>query len=195
MKSIQFHLNRIKNIQDTDWFHSFKDKESLSKVVSNLDFLELMINEIDNFHKRIRNESDDFKKPLQETVNKYFDTLSKYVEHIRINNPQYENREAFRKLVNDSILMYHTQPGIKKSFSQVYKKIIRPIQEQVVDTNIFRLDPVGYEIAELGKNISVQYNYIKRLQIDFRLAYRKYSNHVADSKSNLTLGRNKINWG
>jgi hypothetical protein len=193
-KILTSNFIRMKNIQNADWFHSFEDKESLSKIVSNIDFLELMINEIDNFHKRIRSESDDFKKPLQEKVNKYFDTLGKYVEHVRINTPQYPNCTDFRNLVNDSILMFHQQPGIKKQFSEVYKKIIRPIQEVVIDKNIFRVDPIGYEIAELGKDISVQYNYVKLLTIDFRLAYRKYSNLVKEAQDKLTEARNKINW-
>src|SRR3990172_865279 len=172
---------RIGKLQDKELFHSFEDKESLSVLLSNLDFLELMINEIDSFHKRIRKESDDLRKPLQEKVNRYFDTLANYVEHVRIHNPQYANVTAFRNLVNNAIVTYHQQQGFKREFTKVYKTIIRPIQEQLVQTNIFRLDPIGFEIAELGKDVSIQYNYLKRMTIGFRLDYRKFSIKVKEA--------------
>ncbi len=194
-KILTGNFTRIRKIQDKELFSAFNDKDSFSKILSNIDFLELMIGEIDSFHKRIRGESDEIRKTLQEDVNKYFDTLAKYVEHVRINNPQYQGVTAFRNLVNNSILMYHQQPGMKHKFTEVYKKIIRPIQEQVVQTNIFRIDPIGFEIAELGKSISLQFSYIKRMTIDFRIDYRKFSRHVKDTQDSLIMVRNKINWG
>lgn len=186
---------RIRNIQDKDLFHAFKDKESLSTILSNLDFIELMINEIDNFHKRIRKESDDLRKPLQDKFNKYFETLANYVEHVTKNNPQYPSRDAFRDLVNNSITMFHQQKDFKQQLTKVYKTIIRPIQEQVVQTNIFRSDPIGFEIAELGRDISIQYNYLKRMTIEFRLDYRKFSRQVKEVQDRLIEASQKINWG
>lgn len=185
---------RIKNIQDKDLFHSFKDKESLTTIMSNIDFLELMINEIDIYHKSIRKASDDIKKPLQEKTNKYFDMLGSYVEHVRKNKPDYPNRDDFRDLVNKSIIMMHEQKELKQKMTTVYRSIIRPIQKQVVVTNIFRNDPLGYEIAELGKDISIQYNYLKYMTIEFRLDYRKFSLQIKDSQKKLIELRQKINW-
>lgn len=193
-KILTDNFTRIRKIHDKELFNAFKDKDSFSKILSNIDFLELIIGEIDSFNKQIRSESDEIKKPLQEDINKYFDILGKYVEHIRVNNPQYDGVTDFHNLVNNSILIYHKQPEMKVKLTEVYKKIIRPIQEQVVQTNIFRSDPLGYEIAELGKSISLRYSYLKRMTIEFRLAYRQFSRHVKDRQDALIKARQKINW-
>jgi hypothetical protein len=185
---------RIRNIQDKELFHAFKDKKSLSTILSNLDYLELMINEVDNYHKLIKNDSDNLRKPLHKKINKYFDTLARYGEHIRINNPQYPHQEDFENLVNDSIFRYHQQQGLKQQLAKVYKTIIHPIQEMLVQSNIFRVDPIGFEIAELGKDISIQYESLRLLTVKFRLDYREFSSNVRQVKKNLSEERKKINW-
>lgn len=193
-KILTSDFSRIKKMEDKDLYGAFEDKESLSKLLSNIDFIELMINEINTFHKRIRLESDALRKPLQEKINRYFDALANYIENIRKNDPQYEHRDEFKKLVNDSIIMFHSSQGQKRALKEVYKEIIRPIQRSVVTTNIFRNDPLGFQIAELGKDISVQYNYVKLLTIEFRLSYRRLSGHVKKAQKDLSEARGKINW-
>ena len=65
----------------------------------------------------------------------------------------------------------------------------------VVETNIFRIDSIGFKIADLGKKISYQYNYLKRLIIDFKLDYRKFHKYVDNSQCELKKEQNKITWG
>lgn len=194
-KILTSDFTRIRNIQDKELFNAFLEKKSYSQILSYLDFVELIINEIDFYHKKIRKESDDLRRPLQEKLNEYMDILASYPDHVRENNPQYPNRDEFKDLVSDSIFMFHDEQGLKNQISNIYKKIIRPIQEKVVQTNIFRLDPIGFKIAELGKDISIQYNYIKRLTVVFRLEYRRFSRKVEKTQEKLIEERKKINWG
>lgn len=193
-KILTSDFERIKGIEDKDLFHAFDDKESLSTILSNVDYIALLINEIDSFHKRIRKESDDLRKPLTEKVNKYFDKLADYVEHVRKDNPQYEQREEFRKMCNDALVLNFKEKGFGRQFTKVYKTIIRPIQEKVVSTNIYRLDTHASEIAVLGKDISIQFNYLKRMTMEFRLDYRKFSGFVKEAQDKLIESRQKINW-
>ena len=90
--------------------------------------------------------------------------------------------------------MYHKQKTPKMGLIKIYKTIVRPIQNQVIVTNIFRADKLGKEIAELGKDISVQYGYLKKLTIEFRLDYRKFSVMVKESQDRLVEARGKIKW-
>lgn len=185
---------RIGSMQDKDLFHAFADKESLSIILSNLDYIELLINEIDSFHKRIRKESDDLRKPLTEKVNKYFDKLADYIGHMERDNPQYECREEFIKMCNDALVLNFREKGFGRQFTKVYKTIIRPIQEMVVNTKIYQLDSHASEIAVLGKDISIQFNYLKRMTVVFRLDYRKFSRSVKEAQDRLVESRQKINW-
>ncbi len=185
-------FKRIENIDDHELFHAIKQPNSISAILSHLDFIEKITFEIENFHIKIRAESDELRKPMQGNVNEYFNLLAKYVEHVRVNNPQYEHRDEFRTLVNDSIL---SQQQISRAdLKTVYRKIVRPIQKKVVETNIFRLDSIGKEIADMGKIISMEYNYLKSITTTFRLEYRRFYLAILDSHMFLDKERSKIKW-
>lgn len=187
-------FDRLKRIEDDQLFHAIKEKSSLSKLLSNIDFAEKLIPEIDRYHAHCRKESEQLRNPLQELINKYIDLLSDYVEHVRLTNPNYPHCTEFRNLVNDSILRYHQELSRTRQLKKFYREILRPIQEKVVETNIFRVDQKAFQIADLGKRISYQYNYLKRLVIEFKLDYRKFYKYVTDTKNNLNIERENITW-
>ncbi len=185
-------FKRIDNIDDHELFHAINRPDSISAILSHLDYIEKLTFEIENFHIKIRAESDELRKPMQVNLNEYFNLLAKYVEHVRVNNPQYEHRDEFRNLVNNSIL---SQQQISRvDLKTVYRKIVRPIQKKVVETNIFRLDPIGKEIADMGKVISLEYNYLKSITTTFRLEYRRFYLAILDSQKFLDVERSKIRW-
>lgn len=187
-------FERMHNIEDKTLFSAIAEKESFSKLQSNIDFVEKLISEIDKSHEHSRKESELLRTPLQEMINDYFDLLSHFVEHIRINQPQYPHCNEFRDLVNNSIIKYHKEFAKTRQLKRLHREIIRPIQEEVVTTNIFRVDLMGFEIADLGKKISNKYSYLKRLTIDFKLGYRKFHKDIDNAQTELKIERSKINW-
>lgn len=187
-------FQRIRNINDMELFNTFSLPEELSTILSNIDFIEKLVDEVDKNHYRIRKASDEIRNPMQNNLNKYFKLLGEYVEHVRVNNPQYVNRDAFRDLVNERILFYYQHLRRTRQIKRVYREIVRRIQIRVVDTNIFRMDPVAREIADLGQQISYDYHYLKRIQMDFRLDYRRFHNHVVECQNNIKVERQKIAW-
>ncbi|MCC5917846.1 MAG: hypothetical protein JJU02_11040 [Cryomorphaceae bacterium] len=187
-------FDRLNRIDDNKLFHAIKEKEPFSKLLSNIDFVERLIPEIDRYHAHCRKESDILRTPLQEMINDYMDLLADYVEHVRVTNPNYPHCAEFRDQVNDAVIRYHRDISRTRQLKKFYREILRPIQEKVIETNIFRVDQKGFQIADLGKRISYQYNYLKRLVIEFKLDYRKFYNYTKDSKEKLNIEREKITW-
>lgn len=187
-------FERLKDIDGNLIFHAIKEKQNLSKIHSYLDFVEKLIPEIDRFHSHCRIESDKLLKPFQEKLNNYFDLLAEFVEFARINQSNYENYEDFIQLVNNSISIYHQEYSQSRKIRKLYREIIRPIQEMAIDSNLFRQDQRCFGIVVLGKELSYQYNYLKRLTIDFKIGYRRFHNDIRDYKTKLELETKKINW-
>ncbi len=187
-------FDRVNRINDNKLFHAIKEKEPLSKLLSNIDFIERLIPEIDRYHAHCLKESETLRSPLQEMINDYMDLLAEYVEHVKLTNPNYPNCTEFRNQVNDAIIRYHRDISGTRQLKKFYREILRPIQEKVIETNIYRVDQIGIQIADLGKRISYQYNYLKRLIIEFKLDYRKFYNYTIDSKEKLNIERERIKW-
>ena len=127
-------------------------------------------------------------------INEYFDLLAQFVEHIRVNQPRYANRDIFKDLVNDSILKYHQEIAGTRNLRKLYREIIRPIQKEVVGTDIYRQDPEALKIAKLGKKLSLEYNILKLLVIEIKLEYRKFYHYVNNTYTKLDKERSKITW-
>ncbi len=193
-KILTGNFDRVNRIEDAKLFYAIKEKENLAVLLSNIDYVQKLISEIDNYHTHYLKQSEFLRTPLQEMINNYIDLLSKYTEHVRITNPNYPNCSEFNKLVGDSIMKYYKEISGTRQLKEFYRKILRPVQEYVVETDIFRRDVIASQIAELGKEISHQYNHLKRLVTEFRLDYRKFYKYTVTSKDNLIRERDKITW-
>lgn len=188
------HFERIKNIDDKELFNSINQPEELSTILNSIDFINKLTIEVDTYHSMVRQQSDEIRRHLETKVTLYFTKLSEYLEHFHNDHVQYPHRDEFYGLVDSSILLYYDQIAKSRQLKKMYKKIVRPIQEMVVSTNIFRLDTKAKEIAEIGKDISLDYDKLHRLTTEIRLEYRKFHFTVDSSRKKIIEERTKINW-
>lgn len=186
------HFERIKNIDNKELFNSINQSEELSSILSSVDFINKLTIEVEDYHSMVRKEDDIMRKELDLKMSHYFSKLAEYIEHLNLNNPQYQHRDEFRELVNNSILLYYQQIAKTRQFKRTYKQIIRSIQNKVVETNIFRVDPKAKEIAEIGKDVSYRYYKLKRVTTEFRIQYRAFNRALNDTLIKLREERDKI---
>jgi hypothetical protein len=187
-------FKRIENISDKDLHLAIKEKDVLPKILNCIDFIERITIEVDYYHKHAREISSQNRNELQILIEQYFEVLAKYYEHVRINKPSYPHVLEFQKLVNDSIIRYHTEKDYKTKVSLLYKNIVRPLQAEVVFKQIFRADQLGYEISDIGKRLSHKYNQLRKKEIEFRLQYRNFSNSIETTRAILLEECEKIKW-
>jgi hypothetical protein len=187
-------FERLNKISVNKIFESIDQKDSLSVILSHLDFIEKLPSEVHKYHLHCHSESESIRKPLQVSVNEYINLLAIFVEHIKKDNPEYEYRQQFFELINNSISKYYNEISNTRQLKRFYKTILRPIQDMGVVTNIFRKDKDAFEIIKKGKEISHQYNAARHLTIECRLEYRKFHQMMEESILKLKEQREKITW-
>jgi hypothetical protein len=187
-------FQRIRNITDKELHKAINDEEVLPKILNCVDFIEKITIEIDYYHKHAIEVSSRNRGELQVLIEQYLDVLAKYYEHVRLNNPTYPYVQFFQNLINQLLIKYHTEKEYKAKVSLFYRNIVRPIQREVVLKQIFRADPIGYEISDIGKRVSYKYNELRRKEIEFRIQYRDFSNKIESAREILLIEIKKVKW-
>src|SRR5258706_3704560 len=164
-------IERLDKIEFDKLYEAFSNKRALSIVMSQLDFISKAVNEIEIYHDRVHADSQRARTTYQEKLNKYLDLLAEYLKYDRVNNTGHATDSTYI-LINASILKFHQTIAGKRALRRFYKKILRPIQVELVNTRKFETHPVGEVIAKLGKDLSYKFNELKIQSVEIRLQYR-----------------------
>jgi hypothetical protein len=186
-------FDRIKNIDSKELFHSVKEKKELSNILNQISYFENVIKEVDNFHKISLKESDALRIKIYEQSNQYLSYLTEFTEFERNNNPQFVNDPHFIHF-NHSIIYFYEQIAGKRALKKFYQKVVRNNQEYIVANQLFRSHPKGKSIADLGKDISYEFNNLKRLTTEYKIQFRIFVTYLNESKNILNESIGKINW-
>lgn len=176
--------DRLSNLESPLLFKTFKNSADFNTAFAQIDLIKKLMTEIDLYHSISLERSSSIKNVIVELDSKYINKLVEYTEFQRNYNPNFANDPTFQ-LINGKVGFYHQQITGKRSLTKYHKEIIRPIQEYLVRTNLFRTDPICNEICEYGKLFSVKFNDLKRLFIEIRLQYRYFSRILKNSKNKL----------
>lgn len=185
---------RISQLPFNDLFYAINERDNLSIIQSHTDFIMHLINEIEEFHKRIRYESDLIQRPLQTKANSYVRAMINCIDKENSTSAKYPGADNFQLLLNRKIFEYHTSNGVNQKLSAFVSNIVIPLQNLIVEKEIHRNDKQAMELIELGKDILIEYGYIRKLTVQFRLDYRKFSQKVENSRLALITAKNGIDW-
>ncbi|SFW60088.1 hypothetical protein [Cellulophaga fucicola] len=166
--------DRLSNLESPLLFKTFKNSSDFNTAFSQIDFIKNLMVVVDDYHSIVVQRSETLKSVFVGLDKKYLDKVVEFTEYEKNNNPNYLQDPTF--LLLDSKVQYYHQNIIgKRALTDYYKNIIRPIQAQIVSTNLFRTHPVGKEISVLGRDISHQYNHLRMLYIEIRSQYRYFT--------------------
>lgn len=181
-------IERLDKIEFDKLYDSFSNKKALSTVMSQLDFISRAVVEIEIYHKQVYSENQAARVIYQNMVSNYLDLLSDYLQHERAKNPGHATDQTYT-LINGLIFIFHSDIAGKRALRRFYKEILRPIQNELVDTRKYATHPVGAAIAKLGKDLSYKFNELRMTSVEIRLQYRYVYNQIKESidKLNETL--------
>ncbi|GAB7087288.1 hypothetical protein [Marinifilum fragile] len=192
-KILSNDFQRILHLDSKELFSSIKKKKELSNVVSQIDFLSNLIPEVQEYHANALAGSNKFRDKLNTDLNKYMDALADFVDFEKENTKDYENTEPY-KTINDSIIKFYNEISGKRELQKFYDEILRPNQEYLVKSNLFRTHEIGKLIANLGKDLSHLFNDLLNLTTEFKDQYSEFSGLIKDSTTSLKDNMDKINW-
>ncbi|MCF8322509.1 MAG: hypothetical protein K9I26_05135 [Flavobacterium sp.] len=179
-KVLSTDFERLLHIDNSELFYTFLDKEILSKVLSQIDFVSKIQSEVDNFHSLVLGQSKQLREEIKILSNEYISLLAEYAEMEKT------NKGATYSLINDWVLLYYNELAGKRKLSDFYKKIIRPIQEYLIKSQLFRTNWKAMEIAEKGREISHLYYELRHQSIEVRIQYRVFSNYMNNTSNTLS---------
>ena len=166
--------DRLSNLESPILFKTFKNSSDFNAAFSEIDFIKNLMVVVDDYHSVVVKRSESYKSIFVELDKKYMDKVVEYTEYEKVNNPNFLQDPTYQ-LLNSKVQYYHQNIVGKRALNDYYKKVIRPIQKQIVNTNLFRTHPVGQEISVLGRDITHQYNHLRILYVDIRSQYRYFT--------------------
>jgi hypothetical protein len=192
-KILSNDFQRILHLDSKELFSSIKEKKELSNVVSQVDFLNNLLPEVQSYHEKALKRSESFREKLNNDLNIYMDSLADFVEYEKNNIQKYESTEPY-KILNDSILKFYKEISGKRELQKFYDEILRPNQEYLVKSDLFRTHAIGKIIAQQGKDLSHLFNDLKGLTDEFKVQYSEFSKLVKTSFDSMKSNVGKINW-
>ncbi len=176
--------DRLANLESPLLFKTFKNSTDFNIAFSQIDFIKKLMNEIDEYHSISLNRSSALRINIAKLDTPYIGKLVEYIEIQRNTNIHHTNDPTFQ-LISGKISHYRQNIAGKRNLTKYYKEIIRPIQEHLVQTNLFRTDTTCNEIAEMGKQISHKFNELRLIFIEIRLQYRTFCQILDRTKTKL----------
>jgi hypothetical protein len=166
--------DRLSNLESPLLFKAFKNSSEFNAAFSQIDFLKNLMFEVDDYHSLVVKRSESFKSIFADLDIKYMDKVVEYTEYEKNNNPYFRQDPTFR-LLDSKVKYYHQNITGKGALTDYYKNVIRPIQKQIVDTNLFRTHHIGKQVSILGRDITHQYNHLRILYVEIRTQYRYFT--------------------
>lgn len=189
------NFDRINNIDKKKLNDSIKNKEALSIILNNVEAINHLLQVVNDYHEKIKQESNYYRRPLQEMINEYSDYLADfYKEYCRsapnealIKAPEFVNQ------VSSTLDKFNKNFQGKNSLKEIYNEI-RAVQKAGVGNNFVENDEISFKIIKLGKDISFQYNYLNNVFHDFTNNYKNFYDIISKAKNHLEEARKQINW-
>ena len=179
-KVLSSDFERILHIDNSELFYAFTDKEVLSKVLGQIDFVSKMQAEVDNFHSLVLGQSTQLREEIKYLSDEYISLLAEYGEMEKA------NKDDTSTLFNSSVIYYYKELAGKRKLTVFYKNIIRPIQEHLISSGLHRTHSKAKEIAEKGRKISHVYNELRHRSVEVRIQYRVFSKYMDDTSKTLS---------
>ncbi|GLB48749.1 hypothetical protein [Neptunitalea lumnitzerae] len=166
--------DRLSNLESPLLFKTFKNSSYFNTAFSQIDFIKNLMVIVDDYHSTVVQQSETLRSVFVSLDKKYLDKVIEFTEYEKNNNPNYRQDPTFL-LLDSKVQYYHQNIVGKRALVDYYKSVIRPIQIQIVNTNLFRTHPIGREISILGRDISHQYSHLRILNIEIRQQYRYFT--------------------
>lgn len=192
-KILSNNFERILKIDSKELFNSVKIKAALSNILSQIDFLNSLRTEVQQYHNAALSSSDKIREKLNDKINYYLKSIIVFIEYEKQINSNYTESEPYVRL-NNSIMHFYNSLAGKRALKKFYDEILKPNQDYLVDKKIYRTHKYADEIINIGKNIYLDFAELNQITNEFKEQYNEFSNLIKHSQDSLNENISKINW-
>jgi hypothetical protein len=192
-KILSNNFKRVLNINDKELHDSVRNKKAISNVRSQIEFMDNLFIEVQEYHSHALKKSNEFREKLHDDLNSYFDSLAEFLDYEEGMNSDFMEGESCQ-FINEKILLYYNEMAGKRTLERFFKEILRPIQEYLIKTELYRTHLIGKQIASQGKNITHLYSNLALLTEEIKAQYKEFASYVENSNTALKEEVEKIKW-
>ncbi|MEO9473877.1 MAG: hypothetical protein ABJG68_00160 [Crocinitomicaceae bacterium] len=192
-KLLSNDFQRILSVDIVELHKAVVNKKSLSGLISQIEFLNRLLDEVQFYHERVLEDTKKHRSQLENSIYQYIELLAEFIEHEDKINPEGERSEAYN-LFNGGILKYYTEIAGQRELQKLYDEIIRTNQEFIVTSQLYKTNPLGQKIAELGKKLSHEFSNLQGITTEFKEQYNSFSELVNKAESSINKKVAEIKW-
>ena len=161
-------------------FKSFDNKDKYKRYINVVHSLDNIYKIIDDYHHSVvLIRSERIRLRLEKNDSDYMDLLADFVKFEKENNPEFDNQNSHYHKIGSFISKYYSEIAGNQSLSKYYIEIIRPLQEYLIEQQLYKDHIIGKKITDKGKNISVDYNkletFLKQVKTQYELFTDQFS--------------------
>jgi hypothetical protein len=184
---------RILKMDSKEVFEAFKEKNEITDILGQTEFLNKLLDEVQQFHEKALSRSNELRSDLEIMINDYVETLVEFVDFEKYNTINYKKSQHYLHF-NKSILDYYDEIAGTPQIEKFKNDILRVNQAYVVNTDLYTNHPVGNKIAKKGKNLSYLLSNIEIHTNEFKKQYKEFADMVNNSNNSLIGQISKIKW-
>ena len=182
--TISGDLKRLSEFSSNDLFSSFRTltknnlEKDLHNILSQIDYLIEQTNIIDKYHNAILLRNNELRNEIQNLIEEYLDLIANSIRDIKKADEHYK-QNPFWVYINEMLIDYYNNPNRNNTISFLYKNLLRPMQEELVNKGYDREIKEAEQITLLGKKITTRRFYLRHQTISIRLQYRHFHNETS----------------
>lgn len=192
-KILSNDFQRILKIDSVLLFNCFSEKKNISNIISQVEFIDELLKEVQIYHQNFFTKSDPMREELEIQLYDYFDLLASFLEFEERDNNSSTNSETVN-LISRLVFLYYDEIASTRNLQRLYDEIVRVIQHRLVSTDIYKTHSVCKKIVYKGKKISHLFTSIKDITQEYCDQYKAFSEMMSNSKNSLIENINKIKW-
>lgn len=191
--TISGDLKRLSEYSSNDLFSAFRAltkhhfEKDLHNILSLVDYLVEQTMILNRYHKSILLRNNELRNEIQNLIEEYLDYIAKTIRDIKESDENY-SKNPFWIYINKMLMDYYNEPNRKNTISFFYKKMLRPMQLELVSQEYDRKIKEAEKITFIGKKITTRIFYLKNETVSVRLQYRQFFKET----SNLLNDFNKL---
>lgn len=190
-KILSNDFERLLRIDSRELFVAFKNKQAVSEIISNIDFLNHLLIEVQSYHEKVLERSNILRNKINENLNEYLLSLADLVYYEQTETQNYQNTEPYIT-INNSLVHFNNELNGSRELMNVLLQIIRPNQEFLVNQGHFRSHKYGRDIALLGRTLNNLIEQLGQLTHEFKTQYLDFAHQTECAISRIKMEFGKL---
>ena len=194
-KVFMFDFKIVLNSDLRELYKSFKEKNKIINIVSQLDSISEYINHSEIYHNRAFTRTEKLQNSINIKYDEFLNSASIFLEEFRKEYPnRYQQMDDF-KFLNEKLLIHSKYIAAgTRNISIFYKEILRPILVYIVDNKLASESQNANKILSIARDFSNIYFEFDNEINAYKQQFYLFSITIKDIRESILKNIDELNW-